>query len=672
MGGGLICASGTCASDCYVNQTIYSATTLNPMNSCQMCEPASTTSGWTNLVDGTSCGAGQVCSAVSCLAGCYIGGAYYPSGTTNPGNNCQTCQPGVTTTDWTNADGPNPGCAAGSVCSGGGCQAGCYVSGSFYSPSAVDSANACLSCQPAVTTSAWSNADGVNASCYSGEVCTGGACEAGCYINGTYYATNALEPGNPCQSCQPGTSTSAWSNIPDATNCGNGQVCMSGQCGSGCGIYSQTYQPGAVNPANPCQICQPAESTVAWSSGPDGVSCAPSEVCSQGSCASACFINGTIWAAGAQDPNNPCQSCQPYSNTTGWSNDADGTSCGAANVCSGGSCIVGCFIDSSVFTSGTTNPGDTCQTCQPYSNTTNWGNVQDGTLCGPDSLCISGTCSVAQLCTVAVGVSLNETSPYGDPITLNYTMVGGGGGAGGGSGYWAAGGGGGSSALLTGYTVINVASGGNGGVDSGSVVPGGNGTTVTGTYTLAPGANLTAYVGGGGGGGGWDYGGGGGSGYFGGAGGEELGYETAGGAGGGSSGGVGINGAGSGSSFAGGTGGGIATPGGTGATGGPGGPQWDTGGGGGGFGGGGGACTNDDQTLPSAGGSSGGTAANVTPVNSFTNNGTSLGGLGSTTWAGATSLPAAAGAGGASEAGQGGNAGFIILTYLTPTGTCSL
>jgi hypothetical protein len=48
------------------------------------------------------------------------------------------------------------------------------------------------------------------------------------------------------------------------------------------------------------------------------------------------------------------------------------------------------------------------------------------------------------------------------------------------------------------------------------------------------------------------------------------------------------------------------------------------------------------------------------------------GGLGAASWATATTLPAAAGAGGSVTAGQGGNAGLVILSYTSPTGACSL
>jgi hypothetical protein len=267
-------------------------------------------------------------------------------------------------------------------------------------------------------------------------------------------------------------------------------------------------------------------------------------------------------------------------------------------------------------------------------------------------------------CMTTVASVLSVANPYASAISVSYAMVGGGGGVGGGPNFWAAGGGGGSSAILNGPSLVAEAAGGAGGSAGGSIVPGGNGTTQTGSFMLDAGATLAVNVGGGGGGGGWDFGGGGGSGWFGGGGGGELGGTGMGGGGGSTAGGAGGgDGATSGSSQAGGVGGPVAQAGmgGSGATGGAGASVWDGGGGGGGFGGGGGACTNDFTDLPSSGGTSGANATTVVSV---------PGGLGATTWTPSLSLPPAAGAGGASTAGQGGNGGLVILTYTSPTQVC--
>jgi len=50
---------------------------------------------------GTPCGAGQICDAAGqCQSGCWIAGAYYAAGATNPSGDCQQCNPSVSTNSW--------------------------------------------------------------------------------------------------------------------------------------------------------------------------------------------------------------------------------------------------------------------------------------------------------------------------------------------------------------------------------------------------------------------------------------------------------------------------------------------------------------------------------------------------------------------------------------------
>jgi MYXO-CTERM domain-containing protein len=70
------------------------------------------------------------------------------------------------------------------------------------------------------------------------------------------------------------------------TDCGAAQVCSSGMCVFGCIINSIFYPPNAINPSNACQLCAPAASTTAWSNQTDGTSCGAAQVCSSGACVS--------------------------------------------------------------------------------------------------------------------------------------------------------------------------------------------------------------------------------------------------------------------------------------------------------------------------------------------------------------------------------------------------
>ncbi len=212
--------------------------------------------------------------------------------------------------------------------------AGCDIAGQQYASDEADPDNACQTCQPSVSVSSWSDVtDGTD--CGSDGICRTGACVSGCEIGGVYYMASASDPNNSCQTCQPGTSRSAWSNVADGTECGNGQVCSAGQCGTQCDIAGKIVATGTVDPSNACQLCEPGMSTTAWTTAALGSKCGTGEVCNGTSCVSGCFAGGTVYPSGTANPGNACQSCQPTASATAFSSVEDGTSCTAGTCCSG-------------------------------------------------------------------------------------------------------------------------------------------------------------------------------------------------------------------------------------------------------------------------------------------------------------------------------------------------
>lgn len=96
---------------------------------------------WEPVVDGTSCGdAGQICLTALCSWGCVIGPSVYESGALNPTDSCQSCQSSISRTGW-NALADGTGCNGdgGEVCTGGSCQAGCFIGGTRYGPGVAES-----------------------------------------------------------------------------------------------------------------------------------------------------------------------------------------------------------------------------------------------------------------------------------------------------------------------------------------------------------------------------------------------------------------------------------------------------------------------------------------------------------------------------------------------------
>jgi formylglycine-generating enzyme len=159
---------------------------------------------------------------------CTIGGATYAAGAANAGDGCQTCRPSVSATSWSTAvDGTS--CGSGGICHSGQCVSGCEIGNVYYASGEVHDANACEMCSPTVSTIQWSPRRG--AECGAGHVCSAaGTCVASCFIEGVVHAEGDARTGNVCLSCQPAMSTTAWS--PNRNECGGttGGTCVAGTC----------------------------------------------------------------------------------------------------------------------------------------------------------------------------------------------------------------------------------------------------------------------------------------------------------------------------------------------------------------------------------------------------------------------------------------------------------
>lgn len=104
--------------------------------------------------------------------------------------------------------------------------------------------------------------------CSEGEACLEGDCELVCRIGETTATAGEADPANACARCDPARSTSDWSPDPDGTACGTGEFCLGAACVPACLIDGEVRAAGSVNPANACEICDPASSTSAWSARP--------------------------------------------------------------------------------------------------------------------------------------------------------------------------------------------------------------------------------------------------------------------------------------------------------------------------------------------------------------------------------------------------------------------
>jgi uncharacterized repeat protein (TIGR01451 family) len=452
---------------CTIGGASFDAGTVNPQNPCQSCDPAASASAWTDRVAGFPCTEdGLACTRDACdgagackhelFTGCLIGGECVATGEASPANECQHCDPASATGAFTDAprsmacsdDGDDK---TADFCDGaGGCihklKGLCTIDGKTFEADAANPENPCEACEPAFSVTTWSfrtagfpcTNDGL--AC-THDVCDGfGACNhplfTGCMVDGACIGAGSLDPKNDCRACAPALATDGYSAAPagvscaddgDATTadvCDGAAACVHPTKGQ-CRIGEATFDAGATNPANPCQSCDPTRSASAWSDRVAGFPCTEdgllctADVCDGvGACRhdlfAGCLIGGACIAVGEADPANECQACNPELASNGYTAKAAGLACsddGAPNtldVCDGsGGCVHPlkgqCLIGAKSFDSGTADPENPCQSCDPAANEAAWTARVAGFPCPSDGLaCTTDVCDGKGRCGHAI------------------------------------------------------------------------------------------------------------------------------------------------------------------------------------------------------------------------------------------------------------------------------
>lgn len=171
--------------------------------------------------DGLVCQATAGTTTKRCQSGCRIDGAFYASGVNNPANPCQTCQPGTSTTAWTDTD-----------CSPFACDP---VTGTCFSSCAGD--EACVSgahcvdgaCCPAEDFCEFGSTFGSGVCCDPGRSPTAACCEAGGCCECFHDPAVGFEHDVCCEQekiC--GGGQSGWA--PGKLCCHNDEDCVNGDC----------------------------------------------------------------------------------------------------------------------------------------------------------------------------------------------------------------------------------------------------------------------------------------------------------------------------------------------------------------------------------------------------------------------------------------------------------
>lgn len=387
-GAGSICQAGECAACAEGMGCVPTSAPCHKGTLTCKSRPECVDSG-AQALDGTSCGANQVCKAGACTA-CVAGRSCAV-----PGNPCHT---GVTACDTGSEvcldkgqNAPNgTGCEKDKVCSAGSCVT-CVVG-----KSCIPAGNACHSgvttCDTGIETCVDQGALMQNGTaCGQDKVCSGGTCVA-------CQAGAACTSASPCKaaviSCTTGAAVCQDSgNKPEGADCGGGKVCSAGACvacqaGMSCAPANPCHS-GALSCINGTQTCADTGNNVA-----NGAACGQDKVCFQGGCV-ACKAGDACTPANACHTGvTSCASGQRTCVDTG-TVLAAGSACGQSQVCSAAGSCVFCQAGGSCSLN---NPckvaAYSCASGQQVCAET--ANQQNGASCGFNQVCFNGSCGACQ------------------------------------------------------------------------------------------------------------------------------------------------------------------------------------------------------------------------------------------------------------------------------------
>lgn len=187
--------------------------------------------------------------------------------------------------------------------------------------------------------------------------------------------------------------------------CDGGIDCAAG-C-AGCVVDSECVAAGAPNPNNPCQACDPTQNPTDWSAA-DGASCDDGAFCTVDDVCQAAECVGTPRACDDGVACNGASTCDEIAQlcTPGQSQ------CGANAVCNiaTGACTStcpGCVISGTCHAAGGEEPGNPCRVCDPARSTSAFSPAA-GKACGAPA----GVCSAQDTCD-AQGQCQPNHSPEG-------------------------------------------------------------------------------------------------------------------------------------------------------------------------------------------------------------------------------------------------------------------
>jgi len=300
-----VCENPLDAGNCLIAGTCFSEGAFNPANDCESCEPATTTTDWTLRPNGSLCDDGDPCT-----------------GTGRAGIGDDVCTDGLC------AGEPDPECNDDCAFA---IEAFVGTTGSTTGNSPTDDGEA--SCQPDSNADAWFF--------YTA------TCNAAVFVSTT---GSELTPSND-------TVLNIWDACPN-----DGGVEIACDDDGGIDLQSALVFSAVAGETYMIRVAGFEDNTGAIALNIDLVN--------------DCLIDGTCYASGELDPANDCQACVPSLSTTDWSPLPEGVACGDPN-------------DDECDSPDACNGAGVCET----------NFKPDGTVCPDDGndcsqdFCVSGLCT---------------------------------------------------------------------------------------------------------------------------------------------------------------------------------------------------------------------------------------------------------------------------------------
>ena len=293
-------------------------------------------------------------------------------------------------------------CCSGLVCQNRACRLGCRIGDTFYAPGAVNPANQCQTCQPATTVSAFTNrANGT--SCNDQNACTlTDTCQAGVCTGSSPVVCSASDQCHVAGTCDPATGSCSNPAKANGTVCNDGNACTTvDTCQGGACTGASPVVCSALDQCHVAGTCDPTTGSCSNPAKPNGTACNDGNACTTvDTCQAGACTGASPVVCSALDQCHDPGTCDLATGTCSNPAKADGTSCDDGSACTRGDrCLGGSCLGAALTICVARDQCHDAGTCDPQTGNCPNPSKADGTACNDGSNCTGGDSCQSGVCT---------------------------------------------------------------------------------------------------------------------------------------------------------------------------------------------------------------------------------------------------------------------------------